>query len=220
MIPKIYLLNNKLVFKSHYVALICLMLLVACNNKNIAYRRFNLKHSQAMSAKPLITNQVIYCGLINHIATNKTGQRILLNDTFYRDTIIKHLFTALNNDILFKIKPFTVQAAPLSVVSDKLFFKPLLDSLSKNYSVTQAHMLPILNFSAYEGVTSPPGQILFMQNTLTILFCVFDENGLSFINGQQVHWDRNMYSKSQHVNFKNIEKALKRAVKAYRKQAL
>jgi hypothetical protein len=56
-----------------------------------------------------------------------------------------------------------------------------------------------------------------MQNTLTILFCVFDENGLSFVNGQQVYWNRDMCKKTQHVNFKNIEKALKRAVTAYHK---
>jgi hypothetical protein len=208
-------MSNKL---SPLIALICLMLLVACNNKNNAYRRFNLKHNKPLAAKPLIINQIIYCGNINQMATIETGSRTLLTDTFYKDTIIKHLITALNNDTLFLVKPFTVQAAPLCIVRDKLFFKPLLDSLSKNYLVNQPHMLPILNLTAYENVTSPPGQIFFMQNTLTILFCVFDKNGLNYVNGQQVYWNRNMYSKNQHVNFKNIEKALKRAVKAYHKQ--
>jgi hypothetical protein len=210
-------MSNKFVFRSHLIALICLMLLVACSNKNTAYRRFNLKHTKPLSEKPLIIDQVIYCGIINQMATEETGRRTLLTDTFYKDTLIKHLFTALNNDSLFMVKPFTVQAAPLCVERDKLFFKPLLDSLSKNYIVNQPHLLPILNLSAYEVVTSPPGQIFSMQNTLTILFCVFDENGLSFVNGQQVYWNRDMYKKTQHVNFKNIEKALKRAVTAYHK---
>lgn len=196
------------------------MLLAACSNKNNAYRRFNLKHTKPLSAKPLIIDQVIYCGIINQMATRETGRRTLITDTFYKDTIIKHLFTALNNDSHFMVKPFTVQAAPLCLERNKLFFKPLLDSLSKNYKVNQPYMLPILNLSAYEVVTSPPGQIFSMQNTLTILFCVFDENGLSFVNGQQVYWNRDMYKKNQHVNFKNIEKALKRAVTAYHKQAL
>ena len=210
-------MSNKFDFRSHLIAFICLMLLVACNNKNSAYRRFNLKHTKPLSAKPLIIDQVIYCGIINQMATQKTGFRTLITDTFYKDTIIKHLFTALNNDSLFMVKPFTVQAAPLCLARNKLFFKPLLDSLSKNYIVNQPHLLPILNLSAYEVVTSPPGQIFSMQNTLTILFCVFDENGLSYVNGQQVYWNRDMYKKNQHVNFKNIEKALKRAVTAYHK---
>jgi hypothetical protein len=48
------------------------------------------------------------------------------------------------------VKPFTVKAAPLCLARNKLFFKPLLDSLSKNYIVNQPHLLPILNLSAYE----------------------------------------------------------------------
>lgn len=78
--------------------------------------------------------------------------------------------------------------------------------------------MPIINFSAYEGVTTYPGQIFFMQNHLTILFCVVDKNGVNYVSGQRVYWSRDMYKKNQHVNYKNIEIALKRAFKVYHKQ--
>ena len=204
--------------KYTWVFLLLVLLLFSCRNKNYAYRRFNINKIHSHATQPFLFDRVIYCGIINLMATEETGHRTFITDTFYKDTVISYLAKALQKDSLFTVQPFRVYAAPQCVIRDKKFFKPLIDSLSKNDTLVQPYVLPILNFSAFEGVTSPPGQIFYMQNKLTILFCLIDKNGISYLNGQQVYWSRNMFSKNQHVNYKNMELALKRAFKAYHKQ--